>query len=397
VIVAEDLPETPQPKIVPFRDGWKQRMKYEVDGLIDDKPVIVQVDTGAAVSFISRHLAEQLKYPQKPIQEMFQLVDGKLSLETRAIVNVPLTVAGCTTNLDVYVSPAEHYGILAGFDWIEATRAIINSVDHTLELFNCRQEIPKKPEPESVPLLQLFEQPQQQAVHQIATIDESQVESLCQKWTQAFAENPKRPRTTEMDCHRIDTEGNPPVRSMPYRSSPAKRTKVRTIVQEMLDNGVIVPPILPIDVLSDRKLTAPTENIPELVSRLEKARNMARRNIDRVQKRMKIRYDARRRPPEFKQGQLVLKKQTRAPRNGRSKKLSIHWEGPYEIVEIRPPVNVVIKKIRGRHKTQTTHVDHLKPFHTRPHEDVSDQVRGECYEPHPLTIDGSSCITEDPV
>ena len=66
---------------------------------------------------------------------------------------------------------------------------------------------------------------------------------------------------------------------------------------------------------------------------------------------------------------------------GKSKKLTIQWEGPYEVKEIRPPVNVVIKKGKRKKKTQTASVDRLKPYHARSHEDVSSQPRGECYDP----------------
>jgi hypothetical protein len=98
---------------------------------------------------------------------------------------------------------------------------------------------------------------------------------------------------------------------------------------------------------------------------------------------MKIRYDARRRPHKFKEGQMVMKRRLGRIKKGRSKKLSRRWEGPYKIVKMRPPVDVIIKKKRGRHKTQTVHVDHLKTFNTRPHEDVSGQAGGRCYVPAP--------------
>jgi hypothetical protein len=102
-----------------------------------------------------------------------------------------------------------------------------------------------------------------------------------------------------------------------------------------------------------------------------------------VQRRMKTRYDVHRRSPKFKEGQLVLYKQNKKPKKGRSKKLSVQWGGPYKIVKMQPPVNVIIKKKRGRHKTQTVHVDHLKPYRARLREDALVQEGGGCYGSHP--------------
>jgi hypothetical protein len=142
-------------------------------------------------------------------------------------------------------------------------------------------------------------------------------------------------------------------------------------------------PVMPLDVIGNRKTTDIAENTPELVLRLEEARSTARRNIDQVQQRMKARYDAHRRPHKFKEGQLVMKRRLGRIKKGRSKKLTSRWEGPYKIAKMRPPVNVIIKKMKGRHKTQTVHVDHLKTYHARPHEDVSGQAGGRCYVPAP--------------
>jgi hypothetical protein len=144
-------------------------------------------------------------------------------------------------------------------------------------------------------------------------------------------------------------------------------------------------PVLPLDAMCDKNPTRRAKDTPELVPRLEKARNIARRNIDQVQRRMKTRYDARRRPPKFEKGQLVMRKRPDKTKKGRSKKLTNRWDGPYEIMKIRPPVNVDIRKKRGKQKTQTVHVDHLKHFHARPHEDVSGQARGRCDVPPPGT------------
>jgi hypothetical protein len=100
-----------------------------------------------------------------------------------------------------------------------------------------------------------------------------------------------------------------------------------------------------------------------------------------VQKRMKTRYDARRQPPKFEKRQLVMRKRPEKTKKGRSKKLTNRWEGPYEIVKIRPPVNIDIKKKRGKQETQTVHVDNLKHFHTSSHGDVSSQAGRRCDKP----------------
>ena len=65
---------------------------------------------------------------------------------------------------------------------------------------------------------------------------------------------------------------------------------------------------------------------------------------------------------------------------GKSKKLLHRWNGPYEIIEVKPPLNYNIKRIGGRKPPKVVHVKMIKPYFdpaTRPTYDITEELTEE--------------------
>ena len=99
------------------------------------------------------------------------------------------------------------------------------------------------------------------------------------------------------------------------------------------------------------------------VKRLDALRDMVMFNIEKAHQRQAVYYNRGRKDVRFQVGDLVMRK-THILSNAANKissKLAPDWEGPYEIIETKPP-NVYILKMESRRKNPKLHVSELKKY-----------------------------------
>jgi hypothetical protein len=130
---------------------------------------------------------------------------------------------------------------------------------------------------------------------------------------------------------------------------------------------------MPVDVimasLDDPKEECPSgaEYAAELVDRLRRAYKTARNNLKKAAETRKRNYDVRVKPQEFKEGEWVFYLYQRRFK-GRSPKWASAYTGPFRIVKLLPPCNVVLAKNR-RSNRFVVHKDKLKKFYGDPPKD----------------------------
>lgn len=95
----------------------------------------------------------------------------------------------------------------------------------------------------------------------------------------------------------------------------------------------------------------------ELTFKLRKSNQLARNNLIESKHKNKIYYDAKCNQINYKVGDKVylLNKTINI---GNSKKLTQNYNGPYKIIQVTSPSNVIIKV---KNKNLKVHVDRLKP------------------------------------
>lgn len=76
------------------------------------------------------------------------------------------------------------------------------------------------------------------------------------------------------------------------------------------------------------------EHLNELIDRLKIVKSIAKESIDQSQVKIKSRYDAKAKAPEFEAGDMVMLKAMKVPK-GLSPKLHVKWDGPFYIVDVR--------------------------------------------------------------
>jgi transposase InsO family protein len=126
-------------------------------------------------------------------------------------------------------------------------------------------------------------------------------------------------------------------------------------------------PILPADVVMRR----PTIGVPDVdqyvelrKNFIEKARELALKNITESQMRNSKHFNKRHREGNFEIGQLVLIHNPRRYK-GKAEKLLHQYHGPYRVLEQRGPVNFYVESIRDKYETLIVHVSRMKHFYDR--------------------------------
>ena len=152
-------------------------------------------------------------------------------------------------------------------------------------------------------------------------------------------------------------------------------------------------PRLPIDVKLlppnvDRLSTSIAEHRARIVSQLEEAQRLAKKNTERTQQQMKGHYALEAAPAQYQIGQRVWVF-TPKTRKGLSKKLLHHWHGPYRIMKQLSPRSILICGIQliVSSQRQYMHVNRMKLYY-----DAKDRP----IEPHAVLNDNDDfSFTED--
>ena len=76
---------------------------------------------------------------------------------------------------------------------------------------------------------------------ELSTIQREAIESVLDEYPDVFASNPKRPNTTFLMKHGIETGDALPVKARHTRVSPWAEQEINNQIKQMLENGVICP------------------------------------------------------------------------------------------------------------------------------------------------------------
>lgn len=135
-------------------------------------------------------------------------------------------------------------------------------------------------------------------------------------------------------------------------------------------------PKLPLDLIVERKIDHPyamgqDNNFSpsaELQARLQNARTIAQNNIMKNLEKTREEANINRITREFQVGDKVLLKVPQ--KKGERKKFHLKYKGIFRIENVINKVNVIIKSITGRGKSQTVHINRIIRFDDRKKDDI---------------------------
>lgn len=250
------------------------RKTMRLCGKVGALNVMILVDSGSIVSFISTKLAEHLKDQiQTCPPSSFITADGSPMSCTQSIPRLQWCTQGHTFVSAVKVLPLKCYDIILGQDWLEECSPMwvhwtkkIMRFQHkgsSIELYGVKPEVTKCTAISTNKLKGLIKRTAISHCVQVATVSAPKQEwvpydaNICQvepeviedtpgliqillsQYPDIFQEPSTLPPRRQHD-HRIDLlPGSQPVNVKPYRYTPAQKSEIKTQLSDMLKNGII--------------------------------------------------------------------------------------------------------------------------------------------------------------
>ena len=116
------------------RQAKHQSTMVEMEGKIFEKFVIVLIDPGASLSYISPQVVEKYKLRTEKFQQpwLVQLATGTKHKVTHKLPKIAINLNEYQKEVDLNILPLGSYDLLIGMDWLEKRKAMMNCWDKTL-------------------------------------------------------------------------------------------------------------------------------------------------------------------------------------------------------------------------------------------------------------------------
>jgi len=238
-------------------------------GAINGLPVQVLLDSGSSDNFLQPRIAACLKLPVEPIANFKVLVGNGSALVVEGLVNnVQVNIQNHTIQLPTYLLPISGADLVLGASWLATLGAHISDYSNLSLKFmlndkfvTLRGEQPKLPAPaqfnhfrrmfhthaiEEMYCLQFHTSRTAHDQFLELPVDmEPKLALLLHTYKEVFAE-PRDLTPNRSHTHTIPLlQGSNPVKVRPYRYPFSQKQQIETMVQEMLDTGLIVPSTSP--------------------------------------------------------------------------------------------------------------------------------------------------------
>eukprot|EP00253_Pinus_taeda_P035941 PITA_35941 len=245
------------------RQAEYQPSMVEFEGKITNFSIVVLIDPGATLSYVSPKVVEQCKLSYEKFKSpwLVQLATGAKRRVLAKINNCPFSIAGQSITADLNVLPLGSYDILIGMDWLEKHWSLVNCKTKTIyykddlgqqqELQGIKHPVQIRPITASqlakclrkkceIYAIQVGYANQKDKVSAIDSIP------IVQEFVDVFPEEvPGLPPKRHIDFTIELIPGATPVSRAPYRMSIPELTELKMQLQELLDKNYICPSVSP--------------------------------------------------------------------------------------------------------------------------------------------------------
>jgi predicted aspartyl protease len=115
-----------------------QSPMIEVEGKIDNQPIVILIDYGASHSYINSNIIEtsHLQRSQHKKYRLVQLSMGANRKINELVKDCPIDMNGLNIKVDVNIIPLGSYECLIGMDWLEKHHIILDFYNNTINYLN---------------------------------------------------------------------------------------------------------------------------------------------------------------------------------------------------------------------------------------------------------------------
>jgi hypothetical protein len=98
-----------------------QSHMIEVEGNINDQPIVILIDSGASHSYIDPKLVERFHFPKIKLGKpwLVQLAIGSKRRINELVKKCPMEMNGISTRGDLNIIHLGSYDFLIGMDWVD--------------------------------------------------------------------------------------------------------------------------------------------------------------------------------------------------------------------------------------------------------------------------------------
>ncbi|CAN6291984.1 unnamed protein product [Urochloa humidicola] len=218
----------------------------KLQGIIQNLPMLILVDSGSSHTFISQRLASQLQgvLPMSD-QVSVQIANGTILHCSSHIPVGQWSVQGYCFTSNIKVIPLEHFDFILGMDWLESFSPM--KVHWKLKwmaiLYQGSTVILQgllPPVPEEL-LVQVSCISSEEHIFSLQDEIPTEISALLSEFAPIFAPVDGLPPARSCDHSIPLVPGAKPVYIRPYRYPPALKDETEKQIQEMLDKGLIQP------------------------------------------------------------------------------------------------------------------------------------------------------------
>lgn len=234
-----------------------------VRALLHNQVLLILVDSGSSVSFISQKMVDRLKLvTQQCTPVKVKVANGQILDTNRMVMGLEWWASGHTFKQDMRVLGLDAYDAILGYDWLRRHSPMQCDWDSKILSFEDQRKrvqlcgiAGQQGEVLEVTSMQLEKWVKGNDIWALAllettsdsgpVISDTQLQQLLQEFQDIFATPTDLPPSRPFDHHIPLIPGSIPVNSRPYRYSPFHKTEIEKQVAQLLENGLIVPSVSP--------------------------------------------------------------------------------------------------------------------------------------------------------
>jgi hypothetical protein len=238
-----------------------QSHMIEVEGMINNQPFTILIDSGASHSYIDPRVVESLHLTRSKHEKswLVQLATGTKRKVTELVKSCPVDMNGLSTKAELNVLPLGSYDCLIGMDWLDQHHAIL---DCRNKAFTCLDEEENQRTVQGIPRVVVIREISAMQLKKCyrkgcqlfaAHVEEASKDEVSKigdhvvlkEFEDVFQEVPGLPPKRDIDFSVNLMPGAAPVSKAPYRMSTPELKELQLHLEELLRRGIYCPSVSP--------------------------------------------------------------------------------------------------------------------------------------------------------
>jgi predicted aspartyl protease len=238
-----------------------QSHMIEVEGMINNRPLVILIDSGASHSYVDPRVVESLHLTKSKHEKswLVQLVTGTKRKVTELVKSCSVDMKGMSTKAELNILPLGSYDCLIGMDWLDQHHALLDFRNKRLTCLDEEgnqvtvQGIPRAVVVREISAMQLkkcYRKGCQLFAARVEEVFQNVVSNMedhrvLKEFEDMFQEVPGLPPKRDIDFSINLMPGAAPISKAPYRMSTLELKELQLQLEELLKKGYIHPSVSP--------------------------------------------------------------------------------------------------------------------------------------------------------